>query len=299
VRILTLYASFVAPDPTSATFFYEYLLTMTTKRTAFFISDGTGITSEALGVSLLARFEDHHFEKVTLPYVDSLEKALKTADTINAASKLDGAKAIIFDTIVDDGIRKIIKKSNSLMIDIFAAFLGPLEKELGVRSSYKVGRTRITENTRYDERIEAINYALDNDDGARTKLYNKADVILVGVSRSGKTPTCLYLAMQYGIKAANYPITEEDIDDQKLPATLKPYREKIFGLTIEPDRLSLIRNERKANSRYASLKQCNFEVEETELMYRHERIPSMNTTHYSVEEIATRIMVKAKIQRRC
>lgn len=281
------------------TFFYGYILTMTKKRTAFFISDGTGITSEALGVSLLTRFEDHHFEKVTLPYVDSLEKAQQTANTINAAAKLDGAKAIIFDTIVDDDIRKIIKNANGLMIDIFAAFLGPLEKELGTRSSYNVGRTRITKNTRYDERMEAINYALDNDDGARTKLYNKADVILVGVSRSGKTPTCLYLAMQYGIKAANYPITEEDIDDQKLPAILKPYREKIFGLTIEPDRLSLIRNERKANSRYASLKQCNFEVEETELMYRRERISSMNTTHYSVEEIATRIMVKAQIQRRC
>ncbi len=273
--------------------------TATTKRTAFFISDGTGITSEALGVSLLTRFEDHHFEKVTLPYVDSLEKAEETAEIINSASKRDGAKAIIFDTIVDDAIRKVIKKTDALMIDIFAAFLGPLEKELGVRSSYKVGRTRITENSRYDERIEAINYALDNDDGARTKLYNKADVILIGVSRSGKTPTCLYLAMQYGIKAANYPITEEDIDDQVLPQILKPYREKLFGLTIEPDRLCLIRNERKPNSRYASIKQCNLEVEEAELMYRRERISSMNTTHYSVEEIATRIMVKAQIQRRC
>jgi regulator of PEP synthase PpsR (kinase-PPPase family) len=299
VRILTLYASFVALDPSSNAFFYGATFTMSKKRTAFFISDGTGITSEALGVSLLTRFEDHHFEKVTLPYVDSLEKAHETAEKINAATKRDGAKAIIFDTIVDDEIRKIIKKSHSLMIDIFAAFLGPLEKELGVRSSYNVGRTRITKNTRYDERIEAINYALDNDDGARTKLYNKADVILIGVSRSGKTPTCLYLAMQYGIKAANYPITEEDIDDQKLPSILQPYREKIFGLTIEPDRLSLIRNERKANSRYASVKQCNYEVEETELMYRRERISSMNTTHYSVEEIATRIMVKAQIKRRC
>ena len=272
---------------------------MRTQRTAFFISDGTGITSEALGVSLLTRFEDHHFEKVTLPYVDSLEKAKETVEKINAAAKRDGAKALIFDTIIDDKIRTTIAKSNGLMIDIFAAFLAPIEKELGVRSSYNVGRTRITKNTRYDERIEAINYALDNDDGARIKLYDKADVILIGVSRSGKTPTCLYLAMQYGIKAANYPITEEDIKDQTLPATLKTHKHKIFGLTIEPDRLAVIRNERCANSRYASIKQCNFEVEEVELMYRKERIPFMNTTHYSVEEIATRIMVKAQIKRRC
>jgi len=272
---------------------------MSKQRTAFFISDGTGITSEALGVSLLTRFEDHYFEKVTLPYVDTVEKAHETVEKINAAAERDGAKAIIFDTIVQDDIRKVIKKSAGLMIDIFAAFLGPLEKELGTQSSYNVGRTRITKNTRYDERIDAINYALDNDDGARTKLYDQADVILIGVSRSGKTPTCLYLAMQYGIKAANYPITEEDIEDQKLPNSLKLHRNKLFGLTIEPERLAMIRHERRANSRYSSIKQCNYEVEEVELMYRRERIPFMNTTHYSVEEIATRIMVKAEIVRRC
>jgi len=272
---------------------------MSLHRTAFFISDGTGITSEALGVSLLTRFENHQFKKVTLPYVDSIDKAIETATKINAAAEKDNAKALIFDTIVDDNIRKIIARSNGLMIDIFAAFLGPLEKELGERSSYQVGRTRITKNTRYDERIEAINYALDNDDGAKTKLYDQSDVILIGVSRSGKTPTCLYLAMQYGIKAANYPITEEDIFDQALPPSLKKHRNKLFGLTIEPDRLANIRNERRANSRYASIKQCNYEVEEVELMYKKERIPFMNTTHYSVEEIATRIMVKAEIQRRC
>ncbi len=272
---------------------------MSRKRTAFFISDGTGITSEALGVSLLARFEDFEFEKVTLPYVDSVEKAHETVEKINTAARIDGEKSIIFDTIVDDKIRAVIARSDAFMIDIFAAFLGPLEQELGTRSSYQVGRTRITENSRYDQRIEAINYALDNDDGARTKYYDQADVILIGVSRSGKTPTCLYLAMQYGIKAANYPITEEDIDDQKLPASIRDYREKLFGLTIEPDRLALIRNERKPNSRYASMKQVNFEVEEVELMYKRERIPFMNTTHYSVEEIATRIMVQADLQRRC
>jgi regulator of PEP synthase PpsR (kinase-PPPase family) len=149
------------------------------------------------------------------------------------------------------------------------------------------------------ERIESVNFALDNDDGARTQHYQQADVILIGVSRSGKTPTCLYLGMQYGIKAANYPLTEEDIEDQKLPAALREHREKLFGLTIDPDRLALIRNERRPNSRYASIRQCNFEVEEVELMYKRERIPYLNTTHYSVEEIATRIMVGAGLIRRC
>ncbi|KZY84647.1 phosphoenolpyruvate synthase regulatory protein [Oleiphilus sp. HI0071] len=272
---------------------------MTDKRTAFFISDGTGITSEALGLSLLKRFDTIRFEKETLPYVDSVEKAKEVVERINQRAELDGARPIVFDTLVDDTLRSIVSSSNALQIDVFAAFLGPLTEELGIQPGDTIGRARIGESSDYEYRMEAINYALHNDDGARTKQYDEADVILVGVSRSGKTPTCLYLAMQYGIQAANYPITEEDIEDQKLPALLKSYRGKIFGLTIEPERLSLIRNERKPNSRYATMKQCNYEVEEVELMYRRERIPFMNTTDYSVEEIATRIMVQSGLQRRC
>lgn len=272
---------------------------MTNKRTAFFISDGTGITCEALGTSLLNRFESVVFEKETQPYVDTLEKAELVVQRINERALADGARPIVFDTVVNDDIRKAIATSNSLMIDVFSAFIDPIKQELGQEPSDTVGRTRLTENTRYDMRIDAINYALHNDDGAHIKHYDEADVILIGVSRSGKTPTCLYLAMQYGLKAANYPITEEDVEDQKLPASIRNYREKIYGLTIDPDRLALIRNERKPNSRYASVKQCNYEVEEVELMYRRERIPCMNTTDYSVEEIATRIMVKCGLQRRC
>lgn len=272
---------------------------MTNRRTAFFVSDGTGITSEALGVSLLTRFEDIEFEKVTLPYCETEEKAHEIVEMIDKATERDGSKALVFDTIVDPKIRKIISTSQAFRIDVFATFLGELERELGKQSSAPAGRGKVSENKRYEERIDAVNYALDNDDGAKVKHYADADVILVGVSRSGKTPTCLYLAMQYGIKAANYPLTEEDIEDQRLPDSLNKYRHKLFGLTIEPERLTLIRNERKPNSRYASVKQCNYEVEEVELMYRRERIEFMNTTHYSVEEIATRIMVKAGLTRRC
>ncbi len=272
---------------------------MTQKRTAFFISDGTGITSETVGMSLLARFDTITFDRFTMPYIDSVEKAEEACLKINAASDQDGHKAIIFDTIVNEEIRRVIASANCVLVDIFAAFIGSLEQELGVRSSDKVGRTRITENSHYVERIESVNFALDNDDGARTQHYEQADVILIGVSRSGKTPTCLYLGMQYGIKAANYPLTEEDIEDQKLPAALREHREKLFGLTIDPDRLAVIRNERRPNSRYSSIRQCNFEVEEVELMYKRERIPYMNTTQYSVEEIATRVMVSAGLTRRC
>lgn len=269
------------------------------KRTAFFISDGTGITAETLGNSLLAQFDQIEFDRITLPYIDSLEKAQKAVERINKTSKETGQKVIIFDTIVDKDIRRVIDASDSLNIDIFTAFLAPLEAELKVESSYSVGKSHsVTTSPKYLARIDAINFALDNDDGARTRHYADADIILVGVSRSGKTPTCLYLAMQFGIKAANYPLTEEDMDDMKLPALLEPFRHKLYGLTIDPERLSNIRHERRANSRYASLDQCYFEVEEVEMLYRRENIRFLSTTDRSVEEISTRIMDETGLQRR-
>lgn len=268
------------------------------KRTAFFISDGTGITAETLGNSLLAQFDSIEFERITLPYIDSVEKAKRAVERINKASASTGQLAIVFDTIVDKGIRKMIDESDSLNIDIFSAFLAPIEAELNVESSYSVGKPSIATSSKYLARIDAVNFALDNDDGARTRYYNDADIILVGVSRSGKTPTCLYLAMQFGIKAANYPLTEDDMGDLKLPDFLAPFKHKLFGLTIDPERLAAIRTERRANSRYASLKQCYFEVDEVEMLYQREQIPYLSTTDRSIEEIATRIMEDTGMQRR-
>ncbi|MCP5209024.1 MAG: kinase/pyrophosphorylase [Hahellaceae bacterium] len=270
------------------------------KRTAFFISDGTGITAEGIGQSLLAQFENIEFVRITIPYIDSVEKARNAVERINKAAEGDDGKPIIFDTLVNSDVREEIAKANAFKVDVFGTFLAPLEAALDTKSTYKVGKSHsINKNTgAYEKRIEAVNYALDNDDGARIRMYDEADIIITGVSRSGKTPTCLYLALQYGLKAANYPITEEDINDQKIPAPLKPFKSKIFGLTIDPERLAVIRNERKPNSRYSSIKQCNYEVEEVELMYRRERIPYLNTTDYSVEEIATRVMVETGVERR-
>lgn len=268
------------------------------KRTAFFISDGTGLTAEALGHSLLAQFEKIDFERITVPYIDDTDKAREMVKRINQAEENDGARPLVFDTIVNSDIRDVIAGANGFMVDIFGTFLSPLEQELQASSSYTVGKSHaISNESRYEQRIKAVNFALDNDDGARTRHYDEADLILVGASRSGKTPTCLYLALQYGVKAANYPITEEDLDDQNIPAVLRPHKQKIFGLTIDPERLATIRNERKPNSRYSSSKQCMYEIEEIELMYRRERIPYLNTTAYSVEEISTRIMVSAGLRR--
>jgi len=269
------------------------------KRSAYFISDGTGITAETLGQSLLAQFENITFSKFTRPYIDSVEKARAMVQQINTAAEVDGERPIIFDTIVDREIRDVLAQCNGFMIDIFASFLAPLEQELSSRSSYSVGKAHsIGQNSNYAERISAVNFALDNDDGARTQHYDKADLILVGVSRCGKTPTCLYMALQYGIRAANYPLTEDDMEHLQLPAVLTPYKSKLFGLSIDPDRLTAIRNERKPNSRYASFAQCEFEVREVETLFRRENIPHINSTHFSVEEISAKILVEQGVERR-
>ncbi len=270
------------------------------KRTAFFISDGTGITVEALGQSLLGQFEHTEFVYVIKPFVDTVEKATSLVSQINEVAELDGIRPVVIDTIVDETVRNALKGTNAFTLDIFSTFLAPLEEELGSASSYSVGKSHsITEDDKvYKDRIDSVHYAIDNDDGGRTRHYDKADIILIGPSRSGKTPTCLYMALQFGIRAANYPLTEEDFEHGELPKALRPYKHKLYGLTIDPMRLAAIRNERKPDSRYASMKQCDQEVAEAELLYQRFGISYINTTHFSIEEISTRMMEEAGISRR-
>jgi regulator of PEP synthase PpsR (kinase-PPPase family) len=271
-------------------------------RTAFFISDGTGITAESLGRSLLAQFENVEIRMVTKPYVDSVDKARQLAEVIEATAVRDGATPIIIDTIVDEQIREVIREATGFKIDIFSTFLKPLEEELATHSSYSVGRTHaIGSDDVYMDRIQSVHFALDNDDGARTHQYDKADVILIGVSRCGKTPTSLYLALQFGIRAANYPLTEDDLDEDgilKLPKALAPHRHKLFGLTIDPRRLAAIRHERRPNSRYSSMDQCLQEIGQAEGLYRQLHIPFIDTTRFSVEEISTRMIAERGLMRR-
>lgn len=269
------------------------------KRTAFFISDGTGITAETLGNSLLAQFEHVEFDRITIPYVADELSVREAISQINKAAKIDGAPPVIFDTIVNQDIRDEIANSEGFMMDVFATFLKPLESVLDTSSSYSVGKSHsIVDDQSYKVRIDAVHFALDNDDGARTRYYDQADVVLIGVSRSGKTPTCLYLALQFGIKAANYPLTEDDLDDVQMPKPLREHRGKLFGLSIEAERLAAIRTERKSNSKYASLSQCESEVRGAEAIYNRFKIPYLNSTHASVEEISTRILAETNIERR-
>jgi [pyruvate, water dikinase]-phosphate phosphotransferase / [pyruvate, water dikinase] kinase len=270
---------------------------MSKKYFAYFISDGTGITVEALGRSLLSQFEHLDFTTVTLPFIDSIDKAQAIIQQIQQHDSND--ITIIFDTIIDRNIRAIIAQSSGYMVDIFAAFISPLENVLGSKSSYSTGKSHAAmQQDSYKNRIEAVNYAVNNDDGMSTNAYKNADIILIGASRSGKTPTCLYLALQFGVKAANYPLVEEDLLQDKLPDCLRPYKEKLFGLIINPESLSSIRHERRKDSKYASLQQCNFEITTLRKIYKRENISSLNTTHFSIEEISTRILSITNIERR-
>ncbi|MDF3917250.1 kinase/pyrophosphorylase [Salinicola salarius] len=271
-------------------------------RTAFFISDGTGITAETLGRSLLSQFENTDFIQVTKPYIDTLDKARSLVSIIEATGERDGMRPIVIDTIVDQSIRDIVSQASAFKVDIFSTFLAPLEEELETHSTYTVGRTHaIGRDDVYMHRIEAVNFALDNDDGARTHQYQEADVILIGVSRCGKTPTSLYLALQFGIRAANYPLTEDDLDENgilNLPPSLAQHRHKLFGLTIDARRLSAIRTERRPDSRYCSMDQCMQEIGQAEALYRRHNIPYIDTTRFSIEEISTRMMNETGLQRR-
>lgn len=267
-------------------------------RTVFFVSDGTGITAETFGHSVLTQF-DLRFRQIRLPFIDTMDKAYEAARKINEAFAADGQRPIIFSTLVKNDLSAVIRKSSGMHMDLIQTFVAPLEQELGVMSTHTIGRSHnIVDSEEYKNRIEAINYSLAHDDGQSHKNLSSADVILVGVSRSGKTPTSLYLAMQYGIKAANYPLIPDDFERDKLPSALLEFKNKIFGLSITPERLSEIRNERRAGSKYAAIENCRYEVNEAEKMMKREGIRWLSSTTKSIEEISTTILQEIKPNRR-
>src|SRR5687768_10751831 len=269
---------------------------MTQRRTVFFVSDGTGITAQMLGHSLLTQFEGVEFDQVTLPFVDSTEKAEECLTRI--AAEGNNGQPIVFSTLVNSNLREVLRQSNALFIDFFESFIDPLEAGLGVKSSHTIGRSHSAmDKKEYQQRIEAINFAMAHDDGASHRELGTSDVILIGVSRSGKTPTSLYLAMQFGVKAANYPLIPEDFHRGKLPEALRGEKTRLYGLTIAPERLHEIRKERRPGSRYADLDNCRFEVQAAEDLMRREGVRSINSTSKSIEEIATTILRELRIKR--
>lgn len=271
---------------------------MRQSRPVYYVSDGTGITAETVGHSLLTQFNGAEFETRRIAFVDNEEKATAAADQIRAAGEKAGIRAIIVSTVIGEHLNAVLARSGALMIDVFTPFIETLEREFGVARQARVGHAHGLVNfAAYESRINATNYALTHDDGVDTR-YDDADLILVGVSRSGKTPTCLYMALHYGIRAANYPLTDDDLDRLELPRSLSPHRHKLFGLTIDPGRLQQIRQVRRPDSRYAKLDQCQREVAAAEVMFRNERLPSLSTTNASIEEIASKILTALGIERK-
>lgn len=268
-------------------------------RTAFFISDGTAITAETLGRSILSQFHQVPFETRVIPYVDDMILAEEAVAQINLAYQKDGVLPLVFDTIVNADIREKINSAQACNLDMYEGLIGRIAEEIGVEPDAHSGHAHDdVDSETYKSRIDAVHFALDNDDGARTRHYDMADIILIGVSRSGKTPTSLYLALQFGIRAANYPLTEDDLYDNQLPKSLRPHRDKLFGLVIDTERLVKIRNERRAGSRYSSYKQCEEEQRAIQAIYMTQGIPNLNVSEMSVEEIATRILQITGLKRR-
>ena len=265
-------------------------------RTAFYISDGTAITSEVFGHALLSLFPTE-FEHDTIPFVESKEKAYATVERINKVAKRTGEKPLVFHTFVNTEIKQIIEGCDGIIYNFLEHFVAPLEQQLGISAKPKAHRTHSIHENSYNYRIDAVNYSLANDDGTNVTDYEHADIILVGVSRSGKTPTSLYLALQYGIKTANYPFTDDDMDELALPNFLKKHKKKIYGLTIDAQRLIDIRDGRMSNSKYASARQCKMEIREVEKLYKKEKIPFINTTKLSIEEISAKILSETGLQR--
>jgi regulator of PEP synthase PpsR (kinase-PPPase family) len=269
---------------------------MSPSRTVFFVSDGTGITAQMLGHSLLTQFEGVEFHQVTLPFVDNAEKAEECLARI--AAERGKGQPIVFSTLVNQEVREIVRRADALFVDFFETFIGPLETGLGVKSSHTIGRSHSAmDKKEYQQRIEAINFSMAHDDGASHRELSQADVILIGVSRSGKTPTSLYLALQFGVKAANYPLIPEDLQRMKLPEALRQEKTRLYGLTIAPERLHEIRQERRPDSRYAELENCRAEVSDAETLMRREGVRCINSTSKSIEEIATTILRELRIQR--
>lgn len=260
-------------------------------RKVFFVSDRTGLTAESYGKCLLGQFPDLEFETITLAFVDTPEKALRAREQINEASIGKKLKPVVFSTLVCDNEQYIIESSDACVISLFHSFVGSLEQFFGKEASHKTGTSRISfRDTTYQKRLDAIDFSLLHDDGIRIDHYDQADVILAGVSRCGKTPTSLYLAMNFSLKVANYPLTPEDMRSDELPKCLLDNLHKLVGLSIKPVPLSRIRHQRRPDSNYSSLEICQDELNRAQLMFEKANIPVFDTTDTSIEEISSRVV---------
>ncbi|WP_244250706.1 pyruvate, water dikinase regulatory protein [Arthrobacter crystallopoietes] len=261
----------------------------------FFLSDSTGITAETLGNTLLTQFPGHRFERRIIPFITTEEEAERVVRTIDAVAAV-GARPIVFSTVVNPDTRAILSQGNGHFMDLLGAHIAELEDVLQSRASAEPGKAHgLGDAIRYQSRMTAVEYAIEHDDGQSIRALERAELILIAPSRCGKTPTTMYLALQHGVLAANFPLVEEDLTSRSLPEPLRPFVRKCFGLTSLPVRLSQIRQERRPHSTYASLSQCSWELRNAEDMYVINGIPYVNSASMSVEEISATIVQRMKL----
>lgn len=266
------------------------------RRSVFFVSDRTGKTAESIGESLLSQFDGIAFNDKTFAFITNAEKAHSVAGSIRREQRRTGKKPLVFSTLVDSELENIICGTDACVISLFNAFIGPLEESLGIESSHTMGKPHEEYDDKdYKTRIDAIDFTINNDDGIATTNYAKADVILLGVSRTAKTPTCLYLALNFSIKAANYPLTDDDLDSNEMPKFLQPHLNKLIGLTIKAGQLSRIRQQRRPGSEYASLRKCKKEIKRAEEIMKKAELCVLDSTAMSIEEIAVNVVRKKKL----
>ena len=270
---------------------------MHSKRTTFFISESTGITAETLGHSLLSQFPHIDFTVNQRPFIDTEKKALELVKEINETNAKEHYKPIVFATMPEPHINKVLQGADCYYYEVFESFLDQIGKDLETEPTRESGLSHGLVNVKtYDARIDALNYTLKHDDAMVLKTLGDADVIIIGVSRSGKTPTSLYLALKFGIKAANYPITDDDFDRDRLPQSLLDNKDKLFATTIKAKRLHHIREKRMPNSHYSALATCKTEIKKAQALYEKYGLTPMDVSTRSIEELAAQIVRKLRLK---
>ena len=262
----------------------------------YYVSDSTGILSTNLGQSLLCQFPEIHFHEEQFPFIRSVKEARATLKYILKNS--GGRSPIIFSTIMLPEVLKVFDTPEVELFDMYVAFLDRLERSLEVQPLRLPGFYRHTDNVSISKRVEAIHYTLEHDDGTKIDELDDADVILVGVSRSGKTPASVYLATQMGLKAANFPLTIEFLTQYSLPEAIKRNIKRTVGLTTSPEMLRKVREKRYAASNYAKLVTCLEELDQAKNIFLKNKIPVVNTEGKSIEETATQIMQEIGLSRK-
>jgi [pyruvate, water dikinase]-phosphate phosphotransferase / [pyruvate, water dikinase] kinase len=256
----------------------------------FFLSDSTGISAETMGNALLIQFPDLRFDRTLFPFITTVEEARRVVALLDEA--MDGpVTPLVFTTAAVDTIRHELARTRAPVIDFFDIHMSRVEEVLGSRGLHEAARLHGVGDIRnYNDRMAAVEFTIEHDDGQSVRALEKADVVLIAPSRCGKTPTSMYLALQHGLFVANYPLVDEDLDRNDLPGLLGDHVSRCVGLTTTVERLSRVRNERRPNSRYASAEQCRWELRRAADLYAANRIPVIDSSSRSVEEMSTLIV---------